>query len=57
MSLNQYALNLAFTKAELKVIHNNLLHDLVVLSGDLEVRLEDEEAKIIRSILNKIKLN
>jgi len=45
-----------FTKAELKVIHSNLFHQL----GMLEAQIartgwpETEEAKVIKSILNKI---
>lgn len=48
-----------FTKAELKVIHTNLFHNLAML--DAVSMLENggekdntKEAKIIKSILNKI---
>ena len=45
-----------FTKAELKVIHSNLFHQL----GMLEAQIartgwpETEQSKLIKSILNKI---
>ena len=45
-----------FTKAELKVIHSNLFHQLAIAPSNIVCTgwPETEEAKLIKSILNKI---
>lgn len=59
MSLNQYALNLAFTKAELKVIHDSLIHNLTMLEAfsileNDDKEIDTKETRLMNSILKKI---
>lgn len=48
-----------FTKAELKVIHSNLRHNLAMLNAvsileNYDKELDTKETRLINSILNKI---